>query len=216
IQVARGLHYAHTMGLAHLDLKPRNVLVERGGRVLIGDYGPLSGGAATPPEPPGLEMEGDHSKGEDQETRISGTRLLGTPQYFSPEAAAGRPAAGLASDLWALALTALECFLGRRPWEMGSMVGQALAQYLAEPGRPTYLPPPLAGYFQTALAPDPTDRYPDAETVERRLIDIYGEVAGRSYSRPSTGPEIETPERLVRKNASFRDLGRLDLCRGPD
>ncbi|MDR2726316.1 MAG: protein kinase, partial [Candidatus Adiutrix sp.] len=50
IQVARGLQYAHSLGLNHLDLKPRNVLVENNGQALIGDYGPLGGYPKPSPE----------------------------------------------------------------------------------------------------------------------------------------------------------------------
>lgn len=203
IQVARGLAYAHSLGLNHLDLKPRNVLVERGGRALIGDYGPLSGGP--PPSPEAEDLEGGH----DQKAMISRTRLLGTPQYFSPEAAAGRTDVGRAADLWALALTALECFLGRRPWEMGSMAGLALEQYLAEGDRPTCLP--LTEYFRQALALQPDDRFKDAESVATRLAEIYEEVAEKPYGRPPVHAAGETPEQLARKNASLRELAEFRL-----
>jgi len=205
IQVARGLQYAHSLGLNHLDLKPRNVLLERGGRALIADYGPVSGGPQPPAKTRDMEVEGH----DNQETRISGTRLLGTPQYFSPEAAAGWPDSGRAADLWALALSALECFLGRRPWEMGSMAGLALEQYLAEGDRPTYLPPGLMEYFRQALATQPDDRFQNAESVAARLAGIYEEVAEQAYDRPEARAAEETPERLARKNAAFRELGRV-------
>ena len=199
IQVTRGLGYAHSLGLYHLDLKPRNVLVENGGRALIGDYGPVS--RETESEIPDLD------EGENQETRISSARLLGTPQYFSPEAAAGRPGTGGEADLWALGLTILECFLGCRPWEMGSMAGLALEQYLAENRRPAGLPPGLAGYFRQALAPNPADRVREAKAVEERLTGIYEEAAGRPYGRPEARAAAETPEGLARKHASLKEIG---------
>jgi len=207
IQVARGLKYAHDLNLKHLDLKPRNVLVESGGRALIGDFGHLNNGPSSTPEPTEAKVG---QGGANQETRISGTRLLGTPQYFSPEMAAGRPDMGCAADLWALALTILECFLGRRPWEMGSTVGRALEQYLTEGDRPTYLPAGLMEYFRQALALQPDGRFKDAESVARRLSEIYEEVAGQPYGRPPAKAAEETQESLARKNASFRQLRRLD------
>jgi len=210
IQVARGLKYIHSLKLSRLDLKPRNVLVENSGRALIGDYGPVSSGPGRLPEKPDL---GGGQQGEGQETKLSNTKLLGTPQYFSPEAAAGGSKSGRAVDLWALALTALECFLGHRPWKMGSVAGLALEQYLAEGGRPTYLPPKLADYFRQALASNPADRLKDADEVAARLAEIYEEVADRPYGRPEPQPPLETSERLARKDASFRELGRPDLCR---
>jgi len=209
IQVARGLDYAHSLGLSQLDLKPRNILVERGGRALIGDYGLLSGSPGRPPEEDGGEEE-------DRKSARDATRLLGTPQYFSPEAADGRTDAGRDADLWALALTALECFLGRRPWEVGSMVGLALEQYLAESPRPTYLPPGLKEYFRQALAPRPDDRFRDAGSVARRLAEIYAETAELPYDRLPARAAEETPEDLARKEASLGELaGLLSNCQTP-
>jgi len=206
IQVARGLEYAHSLGLCRLDLKPRNVLVERGGRALIGDYGPLDGPPPRP-EPRTLEVAGDPVP--DQKTALTGTRLLGTPQYFSPEAAAGRTDLGPDADLWALALTALECFLGRRPWETGSVAGLALEQYLAEAPRPTYLPLGLKDYFRQALAPRPEDRFQDAAAAAKRLAEIYAETAGQPYDRLPARAAEETPESLARKQASLKELEGL-------
>jgi serine/threonine protein kinase len=212
IQAARGLDYAHSLGLWRLDLKPRNVLVEGGGRALIGDYGPLSGGP--PPSPDAETRDVEVEEGQGEEIRLDGTRIPGTPQYFSPEAAAGRTDAGRAADLWALALTALECFLGRRPWEMGSMAGLALEQYLAESRPPTYLPPGLKEYFRQALAPQAGDRFKDAESVAARLAEIYAETAEQPYGRLPAHAAEETPEGLARKEASLRALGRLEAPAG--
>ena len=203
IQVARGLGYAHSLGLSHLDIKPRNVLVEQdGGRALIGDYGPVSWG--TEAEIAELDMGGGQSG--TQETRISGTRLLGTPQYFSPETASGRLGTGGDADLWALALTILECFLGCRPWEVGSMAGLALEQYLAGRGRPASLPPGLDDYFRQALASNPADRIREAKGVEERLTGIYEKMNGRPYGRPEVRTTAETPEGLARRQASLKAL----------
>jgi Tol biopolymer transport system component len=37
--VCSALHYAHTMGIYHCDVKPANIFIERGGRVVLGDFG---------------------------------------------------------------------------------------------------------------------------------------------------------------------------------
>jgi serine/threonine protein kinase len=214
IQVARGLGYAHSLGLANLDIKPRNILVEKSGRVLIGDYGPLSLRLeAISPVEHDLELISGGNQVREEATCITGARLIGTPPYFSPEAASGQSAPVGSYDLWALALTALECFLGRRPWEMGSVVARALEQYLADPRPATPIPPAAADFFRRALAEKQTSRYQDAEAVEAALEGLYQKLAGQPYPRPKVWPEAETKERLARKNASFKELGRLDLIR---
>ena len=202
IQVARGLRYAHSLGLANLDVKPRNVLMEKGGRVLIGDYGPLSDLAAVPPEEAAV-----NSRPDNDETELSTTRLLGTPQYFSPEAARGLSGAGLSTDLWALTLTALETFLGLRPWEMGSIVGRSLDHYLYKFEPLVPIPAPMVKYFGKALDDNPKRRHQSAGEVEEHLTDIYKEITGRAYKRPPARLRPESPERLRLKAASFLELG---------
>jgi len=203
IQTARGLKYAHSLGLAHLDIKPRNVLVEKGGRALIGDYGPLidrsSGGA-------GDEDNPEMSKAA---TRISGTRLMGTHQYLSPEAAEGQSGAGPGDDLWALSLTALECFMGRRSWEMGSVAGRALNHYLADsPKIP--ISRPLADFFHKALNLDPRARHLSAGELEKDLSALYSGLTGRPYFRPSPAFTPDSPERRRLKALALKSMGRGD------
>ncbi len=209
IQVSRGLKYAHSLGLTHLDLKPRNILVEKGGRVLIGDYGPLSQAAGQELGPPA--QAGD-------ETRVSATRLMGTHQYFSPEVALGLPGMGLGADLWALALTALECFLGRRPWAMGSMAGRALDHYLSEFQPRVIVPPPLADFFRKALADKPESRHQSAEEVEEALTAVYKQATRRPYLRPEPVLEPETLGRLQMKAEALREVEQLQqvVGRGAD
>ncbi|MDR1045364.1 MAG: serine/threonine protein kinase [Candidatus Adiutrix sp.] len=205
IQIARGLAYAHSLGLSRLDIKPRNVLVENGGRVLIGDYGPLS--------LPSANLAADQSRPASSQdaTRFSSTRLLGTPQYFSPEAALGRSGPGPGDDLWALSLTALECFIGRRPWEMGSIAGQALEHYLAGPRPKAPIAPPLADFFRRALADKIADRPQTAREVEEDLAAVYRKILRRPYPRPAPPPRPEPEERRRRRAAALQELGRAEL-----
>ncbi len=69
-EVAWALAYAHGQGVVHRDVKPDNILLERGGgRALVADFG-IARSVQTP------VLSGDHE-------------LVGTPEYMSPEQASG-------------------------------------------------------------------------------------------------------------------------------
>ncbi|MDR1922312.1 MAG: protein kinase [Candidatus Adiutrix sp.] len=213
IQAARGLEYAHELGLLHLDIKPMNLFVEPGGRLLIGDFGlvrnllrpsPAQGAALAS----AARLKGSSSLHvDDAATRLSNSKVMGTYQYFSPEAADGRTWPRPSFDLWALTLTALECFIGRRPWEMGSMVGQALDNYLSEK---TAVPvsPRMAAFFKKALSENEAGRHRDAGRMADDLTEIYEKTTGRPYARPRPKEIPETADRLNNKAVSLMELDR--------
>jgi len=85
-EAGRGLAYIHAAGLVHLDFKPDNVLVERGGRVVVTDFGVAA--------------------------MVPGT-IAGTPRYMAPEQHRGRGSDARA-DQFAFCVALREA-LGDRP-----------------------------------------------------------------------------------------------------
>jgi serine/threonine-protein kinase len=81
--IAQALAHAHAHGVIHRDLKPSNVLFAEGGRVVVGDFG-LARLLAT----------------SDGTLTATGMRM-GSPEYWSPEQAAGDPVSERA-DVYAL------------------------------------------------------------------------------------------------------------------
>src|SRR5579884_2112276 len=77
-QAAAALDYAHAKGIIHRDLKPANILFHSDGRVLLADFGlaKMLGAEADPYGPSALTNAGT---------------VIGTPEYLSPEQAAGQP-----------------------------------------------------------------------------------------------------------------------------
>ncbi len=110
-KVCSGVQHAHQKGILHRDLKPSNILVADtpdGRMVKIIDFGI----AKTLDQP---------SEGGEL---LTGTRLIGTPAYLSPEAArVGEAGFDLdtRADVYALGILLYELLVGHRPFEGGQV-----------------------------------------------------------------------------------------------
>ncbi len=143
--VAQAVAFAHAHGVVHRDLKPTNILVEDGGRIVLTDFGIAS------------------VVGADSLTRHD--RVMGTPQYMAPEQVRGETA-GPAADIWALGVLLCEAVAGKRPFE-GENDLQIFHKINSE--RPEIPPGPLGQIVARALARRPQDRYPNAEAFASDL-----------------------------------------------
>ena len=101
------LGYAHAQGVVHCDVKPGNVMVDRGGQVYLTDFGVARHAEST--------------------TTTIG--YAGTAAYMAPEQCRGE-AVSAATDVYALGVMLHEMLTGRRPFrgdEAGTESGGATA-----------------------------------------------------------------------------------------
>jgi serine/threonine protein kinase/tetratricopeptide (TPR) repeat protein len=144
--VASALDHAHAHGLIHRDIKPENILLHEG-EAMVTDFG-IALAATTGP-------------GE----RLTATGLmLGTPEYMSPEQAAGERALNARSDVYSLGCVLYELLAGEPP-HTGATAQRVIARRFTEPApsvrrlRPT-VAPAVEQAIARALAVDPADRFP--------------------------------------------------------
>jgi serine/threonine-protein kinase len=167
-EVAWALSYAHGRGVVHRDIKPDNILIERGsGRALVTDFG-IARARNSSDVANRLTLEG---------------QLLGTAAFMSPEQGADEPVDGR-SDLYALGGVGYFALVGRAPFEATTLEAMLVARYTraAPPvasARPD-VPHALAAAIDRCLAREPHDRYPSAEVVAEALSEATG-ITGAEY-----------------------------------
>ncbi|MBC7843315.1 MAG: serine/threonine protein kinase [Gemmatimonadaceae bacterium] len=155
--VGYALAYAHGRGVVHRDIKPDNIMIERAtGRALVMDFGIAR--AITPvSDKPGLTRVGE---------------VVGTPEYMSPEQAAGDAVDGRA-DLYSLGLVAWFAMAGRTA-VTGESTQRILVKQLTEaiPSLSSVradLPASLAEVVDTCCNKEADDRYATAEALVEAL-----------------------------------------------
>jgi serine/threonine protein kinase len=185
-QAARALDAAHRRGLVHRDVKPGNLLVERGNdgadpdHVYLADFGITKHqGART-----GLTSSG---------------QFLGTIDYVAPEQIRGLSVLGLA-DQYSLGCVLYECLTGRVPFEKDLDAAIIWAHVEEAPTLPTVLrpdlPPPIDDVFARVLAKDPDDRYESCKDFMTAARAALGSMAdppapggpAGMLRRPRSGP----------------------------
>jgi YD repeat-containing protein len=189
-QILRGLAAAHDRGIVHRDLKPENVMITSDGVVKLLDFGlakTAGGGAARRLD----------SALHDADTLVTADegRVIGTPEYMSPEQATGAPL-DARSDLFSLGIILYEMLSGARPFA-GATTGAVLVAIARDDPPPLRESAPdvdeaLAAVVARCMAKSPEDRYPRARDVLRELggyVSSRQTAKARSGDAPAVAPE---------------------------
>jgi len=155
-RVLHALDHAHRRGVVHRDVKPANILLQDGEPV-VSDFGIALA----------LSRGGERMT----ETGLS----LGTPQYMSPEQAAGDEGVGPATDVWAVACVLYEMLTGAPPFT-GTTPQAVLGKIISAKPEPVSVerrttPPNVADALERALEKVPADRFGSAQEFAEALAD---------------------------------------------
>lgn len=166
LQICAGVGYAHRNNIVHGDLKPQNILVSRSGEVKVADFGIAVALWSRDPD----------------------RMAWATPQYLSPEQAAGQPPTP-ASDVYSLGLILYEMLTGRLPFEAGTPAELLQAHLTQAPPSPkTFqptLPDDLVEILLTCLEKEPARRYRNADQLARVLLQRHPLPTPASFPEPS-------------------------------
>lgn len=103
--IASALDFAHGKGILHRDVKPNNILINRGGdATYLSDFGLAK-------------------IIEDSTTGLTGHDFLGTPRYMSPEQCSDGRDVSAASDQYSLGVVLYQMVTGRTPYNVSTPIG---------------------------------------------------------------------------------------------
>ena len=179
--IAAALDHAHSQGVLHRDVKPANILIDKGDRPMLTDFGI----ARITVHQPRLTLAGG---------------IFGTPEYMAPEQCAGHDVTA-AADIYALAAIGYEMLTGRVPHSAASP-GAVLAAVMHDPIPPprsinAAIPETVEAALMRGLASEPRDRF---ETATHLVDAIAGAVPLAASGSVTSAPSMEFAEVARRGN----------------
>jgi serine/threonine protein kinase len=176
-ELALGISALHSAKRLHCDIKPRNVMRARDGRVVLVDFGLAS-----------------------DQTEPSESELAGTPAYISPEQVLGQPASE-SSDWYAFGVMLYEALTGRRAFPRSrSLMDKASMD------RPAFPPSPEVPEDLRTLCLDLLVRDPALRPSGREVLKRLGLVAPGELEAWPTGELLGREPQLAALREAYQDM----------
>lgn len=156
-QMADALDFAHSKGVIHRDFKPGNVLLDEQRNTYLTDFG--------------------LAKMSESSGALTGTGILGTPTYMSPEQSEPGELTP-AADVYALGITVFQMLTGHAPFEAATPLGVLMA-HLTHPipdirSLRAELNDGVQAVIDKSMAKKPEERYQSAGELAEALAEAMG------------------------------------------
>ncbi|MDT5160792.1 MAG: eukaryotic-like serine/threonine-protein kinase [Mycobacterium sp.] len=182
-QIASALHAAHQAGLVHRDVKPSNILLGHNDFAYLIDFGIARAAGDT--------------------ALTSANTTIGTWAYMAPERF-NTGESDPSSDVYALACVLYQCLTGELPFPGSTLEQVAVSHMVMPPPTPskdrTTIPTAMDGVIATALAKQPTDRYPSAIQMAAAARQAITDPISQPQRPPPVSLSGSTPDLPVRPN----------------
>ena len=154
--IAPGLDEAHSKGIVHRDIKPSNILFDKRGNPYISDFGIAKLSQA-------------------QSGNVTGSAIIGTPAYMSPEQAQGTGVDGRA-DIYALGIILFEMLTGQQPFQADTPMAVVIKHITDPVPHIRKINPQLSEgadtVIQKAMAKDRNERFATAVEMTNALLAV--------------------------------------------
>ena len=179
IQVAKALNHAHSVGLIHRDVKPKNIMITKDGLVKLADMGLAR-------ETTDVELA-ESEKG----------KAYGTPYYIAPEQIRGQMDIDGRADIYGLGATLYHMLTGRVPF-MASDPSEVMRKHLRDELIPpdhinTSLSAGISEVIEVMMAKNKENRYSNCEEL---LEDLEAVRAGEAPMRARTRFDVSALQQL--------------------
>ena len=167
-RLASALDAAHQKGIIHRDIKPANILFDKDGNAYLSDFGIVRISEST--------------------ANMTGSAIIGTPAYMSPEQIHGDKAIDGRSDIYMLGIILFEMLTGEPPYQADTHARVMMA-HLMNPvprilDRQSGLPPDCQIVINRAMAKQREARYPNAGAL---AADLHRVAAGQPLTESAMG-----------------------------
>ena len=170
-QICHGLAEAHSLGVVHRDLKPQNIIIDKGGNAKIMDFG--------------------IARSMREKGITGGGIIIGTPEYMSPEQTEAREV-DQRSDIYSLGVILYEMATGRVPFEGETALSVAIKHKTEIPKDPKAINPSIPDDLRRlilhCLEKDKAKRYQSAGEVETELEKIEKGIPTTQRIMPERAP----------------------------
>jgi tRNA A-37 threonylcarbamoyl transferase component Bud32 len=177
-QICDALQFAHDQGIVHRDIKPENILLDRRGRVKVADFG-LAKIIGTEGEPDGA------GKIKGAATTTEAGKIMGTPQYMSPEQIQAPGEVDHRADIYALGVVFYQMLTGELP-----------GKQIAPPSRKVHIDVRLDEIVLRALEKNPALRYQQVSEVKTSVETIAATPSGASQKGSAQTGKTEIESRF--------------------
>jgi tRNA A-37 threonylcarbamoyl transferase component Bud32 len=168
-QVAAALEHAHQSGIVHRDVKPSNIMLDEDGHALLTDFG--------------------LARVRDATLSLTGSAVIGTPSYMSPEQGRGEEIDARA-DQYSLGVVLYQLATGQLPYQAETPVA-AIVKHITDPlPQPREispnLPPSVEAVIVKALAKDPDERFASVSQFNQAFQQALAAALDPSQPQPAS------------------------------